>query len=45
MVGVDQMNFNMGEVQVWKLSITHLNDVKLELGLRKLKGEDEEERV
>lgn len=38
------MDFNMGEVGVQRLSITHLSDTKLELGLGKLGGEDGKEK-
>lgn len=45
--GVDHMDFIMGEVRVQRVSITHLNDIKLKLGFGKLGwGEDgKEERL
>lgn len=39
MAGVDQMDFNMGGVHVRRFDITHLNDIKLEVGFGKLGGE------
>lgn len=34
------MDFNMGEVHVQRFGITHLNNIKLELGFGKLRRED-----
>lgn len=38
LAGVEQLDFNMGEVLVQRFGITHLNDIKLELGFGKLRG-------
>ena len=44
MVGVEQMDFNMGEVSAQRLGITHSNYIKLQLGFGKLGGEDGKKR-